>query len=70
MNGSEIMNEDSTTRIEGCNGCIGCGNRERVASEVDMSKMAEVEIARKAKMEAEYKRRIEVSCDYNTKKNI
>ena len=53
MNGVEVKNEDGTTRIEGGKGCIGCGNRELVIKAVDMSKMAEVQAARKAKMEAE-----------------
>ena len=53
MNGVEVKNDDGTTRIEGGKGCIGCGNRELVIREVDMSRMAEVEAARKAKMEAE-----------------
>ena len=53
MNGVEVKNDDGTTRIEGGKGCIGCGNRELVVKMVDMSKMAEVQAARKAKMEAE-----------------
>lgn len=53
MNGVEVKNDDGTTRIEGGKGCIGCGNRELVIREVDMSRMAEVEAARKAKLEAE-----------------
>ena len=55
MNGVEVKNDDGTIRIEGGKGCIGCGNRELVIREVDMSRMAEVEAARKAKMEAEKK---------------
>ena len=55
MNGVEVKNEDGTTRIEGGKGCIGCGNRELVIREVDMSKMSEVEAARKAKTEAQNK---------------
>jgi len=51
MNGVEVKNDDGTTRIEGGKGCIGCGNRELVIREVDMSKMAEVQAARKAKMD-------------------
>lgn len=51
MNGVEVKNEDGTTRIEGGKGCIGCGNRELVIKMVDMSRMAEVEAARKAKAE-------------------
>ena len=53
MNGVEVENEDGTTRIEGGKGCIGCGNRELVIREVDMSKMPEIEAERKAKIEAE-----------------
>ena len=37
--------------VEGGKGCIGCGNRELVIREVDMSRMKEVEAARKAKAE-------------------
>jgi len=48
MNGVEVKNDDGTTRIEGGKGCIGCGNRELVIREVDMSKMAEVQAAREA----------------------
>lgn len=48
MNGVEVKNEDGTTRIEGGKGCIGCGNRDLVIREVDTSKMAEIEAARKA----------------------
>lgn len=58
---------DISIRSQGCNikstyerlmkenGCIGCGNRELVVKMVDMSKMAEVEADRKAKMEVEKK---------------
>ena len=53
MNGVEVKNDDGTIRIEGGKGCIGCGNRELVIREVDMSRMKEVEAARKAKIEAE-----------------
>ena len=53
MNGVEVKNDDGTVRVEGGKGCIGCGNRELVIREVDMSRMKEVEAARKAKMEAE-----------------
>lgn len=53
MNGVEVKNEDGTTRTEGGKGCIGCGNKELVIREVDMSRMAEAEAARKAKMGAE-----------------
>jgi len=53
MNGVEVKDDDGTVRIEGGNGCIGCGNRELVIKEVDMSRMTEVQAARKAKMEAE-----------------
>ena len=55
MNGVEVKNDDGTVRVEGGKGCIGCGNRELVVKMVDMSKMAEVEVARKAEMEAEKK---------------
>ena len=55
MNGVEVKNDDGTVRVEGGKGCIGCGNRELVIREVDMSRMAEVEAARKAKTEAEKK---------------
>ena len=41
MNGIEVKNDDGTTRIDGGKGCIGCGNRELVIREVDMSKMPE-----------------------------
>lgn len=51
MNGVEVKNDDGTTRIEGGKGCIGCGNRELVIREVDMSRMKEVEAARKARMD-------------------
>lgn len=47
MNGVEVKNEDGTTRIEGGKGCIGCGNRNLIIREVDMSKMAEVQAARR-----------------------
>lgn len=53
MDGVEVKNEDGTTRIEGGKGCIGCCNRNLVIRQVDMSKMAEIQAARKAKMEAE-----------------
>ena len=53
MNGVEVKNDDGTVRVEGGKGCIGCGNRELVVKMVDMSRMKEVEAARKAKMEAE-----------------
>lgn len=53
MNGVKVKNEDGTTRIEGGNGCIGCGNRELVIRKVDMSKATEIEAARKAKAETE-----------------
>ena len=53
MNGVEVKNDDGTVRVEGGKGCIGCGNSELVIHVVDMSRMAEVEAARKAKMEAE-----------------
>ena len=53
MNGVEVKNEDGSTRIEGGKGCIGCGNRELVIREVDMSKMPEEEAERKEKTEAE-----------------
>jgi len=53
MNGVEVKNDDGTVRVEGGKGCIGCGNRELIIKEVDMSRIAEVEAARKAKMEAE-----------------
>ena len=53
MNGVEVKNDDGTTRIEGGKGCIGCGNRDLIIREVDMSRMAEVQAVRKAKMEAE-----------------
>ena len=53
MNGVEVKNDDGTVRVEGGKGCIGCGNRDLVIREVDMSKMAEVQAERKAKMEAE-----------------
>ena len=53
MNGVEVENEDGTTRIEGGKGCIGCGNRELVIREGDMSKMPEIEAARKEKTEEE-----------------
>lgn len=55
MNGVEVKNDDGTVRVEGGKGCIGCGNRELVIREVDMSRMQEDEAARKAKMEAEKK---------------
>lgn len=53
MNGVEVTNEDGTTRKEGGNGCIGCGNRELIIREVDMSRMAEVQAKRKEKQEKE-----------------
>ena len=53
LNGVEVTDEDGTKRMEGGKGCIGCGNRELVIRKVDMSKMAEVQAARKAKMDAE-----------------
>lgn len=53
MNGVKVENEDGTVRIEGGNGCIGCGNRELVIRKVDMSKTEEVKAAREAKMAAE-----------------
>ena len=34
-------------------GCLGCGNKALVIKKVDMSKMAEVQAARKAKAEAD-----------------
>lgn len=46
MNGVEVTDDDGTTRIEGGKGCIGCGNRELIIREVDMSRMAEVCAAR------------------------
>jgi len=55
MNCVEVKNDDGTTRIEGGKGCIGCGNRELVIREVDMSRMAEVQSVRKAKIDAEKK---------------
>jgi len=55
LNGVEVTDEDSTKRIEGGKGCIGCGNRELVIRMVDMSRMAEVQAARKAGIEAESK---------------
>jgi len=55
MNGVEVKNDDGSVRIEGGKGCIGCGNRELVIKEVDMSKVAEVEAIRKAKMGVEKK---------------
>ena len=51
LNGVEVKNEDGTTRTEGGKGCIGCGNRDLVIRKVDMSRMAEVEAARKAKLQ-------------------
>lgn len=39
LNGVEVKNEDGTTRREGGNGCIGCGNRELEIREVDTSRM-------------------------------
>ena len=42
-------------RLMNENGCIGCGNHNLIIREVDMSRMAEVQAARKAKMEAEKK---------------
>ena len=53
MDGVEVKNDDGTTRVEGGKGCIGCGNRELVIKEVDMSRMAEVEVERKKKLETE-----------------
>jgi len=55
MNGVKFKNDDGTVRIEGGNGCLGCGNRELVIREVDMSKMTEIEAARKVQMDAEKK---------------
>lgn len=52
MNGVEVKNDDGTTRIEGGKGCIGCGNRDLVIREVDMSRMAEVQAAREDKIKA------------------
>lgn len=51
LNGVEVKNDDGTTRIEGGKGCIGCGNRDLIVREVDMSRMKEVEAARKASAE-------------------
>ena len=53
MEGVEVKNDDGSVRVEGGKGCIGCGNRELEVREVDMSRMGEVEAARKAKMESE-----------------
>ena len=53
MDGVKVQNDDGSTRIEGGKGCIGCGNRELVIREVDMSRMKEVEEQRKKKLEAE-----------------
>jgi len=53
MDGITVTDEDGTTRTEGGKGCIGCGNRDLVIRMVDMSRMAEVQAARKARMEAE-----------------
>ena len=55
MNGVEVKNEDGTVRVEGGKGCIGCGNKELVVKMVDMSRMGEVEAARKAEAEKEDK---------------
>ena len=52
MDGVEVKNDDGSVRVEGGKGCIGCGNRELVIREVDMSRMKEVEEQRKKKMEA------------------
>lgn len=51
MNGVEVRNDDGKVRVEGGKGCIGCGNRELIIKKVDMSKMAETELARKADTE-------------------
>lgn len=45
MLGVEVKNNEGTTHIEGGKGCIGCGNRNLIIREVDMSKMAEVRAA-------------------------
>ena len=37
MNGVEVKNADGSVRREGGKGCIGCGNRELIIKEVDMS---------------------------------
>ena len=49
---SQGINIKSTyERMMKANGCIGCGNRNLIIREVDMSKMAEVQAARKADTE-------------------
>ncbi|GEM_PF-1610242 len=49
MNGIKVKNDDGSERVEGGQGCIGCGNRELIVKKVDMSRMAEVEAARAKK---------------------
>jgi len=46
INGVKVKKEDGTIKIEGGNGCIGCGNKNLIIREVDISKMAEIEANR------------------------
>ena len=54
MTGVEVQNDDGTTRLEGGNGCIGCGNRELEIRQVDMSKMAEIKATKIRKYDNRY----------------
>lgn len=47
MNGVQVKNEDGSVRTEGGKGCIGCGSRELVVKEIDMTQMAEAKACRR-----------------------